>query len=231
MSVRPQSGHSLSSGSHGGTTGRASTLADQFVGSHELRMDFPAIFRNALLRRFKVLRGYDQPAFIASTAFVARGIRSHCARNTGIDENVVQFTQPLQIAFLSTAEFSMAFAISRFFSSCAFLYSSCERRIAQQSAHFSICGRYSMSQSGHILFLFIVRDRESKIYFPAHYISRAWNRLEARACYGSCERAGVRTKCEMHYTRPVLLVDTHLPLLYRWLPFALQQLSALASLG
>src|SRR4030042_2073021 len=70
--------------------------------------------------------------------------------------------------FLTTTAFSMAFAVSRFLSSCTLLCSSCKRRTAPQSAHFSICGRYSISQSGHILFRFIVLDRESKIYFQAH---------------------------------------------------------------
>jgi hypothetical protein len=101
---------------------------------------------------------------------------------------------------LTTAAFSMAFAISRFFFSCASLCSSCKRRTAPQSAHFSICGIYSISQLGHILFRFIVRDRESKIYFPAHstyYISKSRNKLEASGCYGSCERKDVKAKIEM----------------------------------
>ena len=42
-------------GAHGGTTGRAPALADQFVGSPELRMYFHVVFRNALLCPFKVL--------------------------------------------------------------------------------------------------------------------------------------------------------------------------------
>lgn len=85
-------------GSHRGTTGRALTLFGQFVRSPEFRMDFPEVFRNALPCPFKVLLRYDQPEFIMAMALVTAGIGSDRARNTSIDENVVQFAQPLQIA-------------------------------------------------------------------------------------------------------------------------------------
>ncbi len=76
-------------GAHGGTTGRAHTLFDQFVRSPEFRMDFPEVFRNALLCPFKVLLRHNQPEFIAM-ALVTAGIGGDSAGNTGINENVVQ---------------------------------------------------------------------------------------------------------------------------------------------
>jgi len=61
-------------------------------------MDFPEVFRNALPCSFKVLLRHDQPEFITAMALVAAGLGSDCAGNAGIDEDVVEFTQPLQIA-------------------------------------------------------------------------------------------------------------------------------------
>jgi hypothetical protein len=84
-------------GANGGSTCRAPALADQFVGSPELRMYFPVVFRNTLLCPFKVLFRYDQHA-LGATAFVTAGIGSDRAGDTGIDKSVVQFTQPLQVA-------------------------------------------------------------------------------------------------------------------------------------
>jgi len=84
-------------GANGGTTGRAFALAGQFVGSADLRMHFHEVFLNSLLRPFKVLRRYNQTAFITAAAFLAACIGTDGAGNTGVDEHCVQFTQPIEI--------------------------------------------------------------------------------------------------------------------------------------
>lgn len=79
------------------TTGRTFAFAGHFVGNAHLRMHFHKVFLNSFLRLFKGLRRYYQTAFITAAALLAACIGTDSTRNTSVDEDCVQFTQPIQI--------------------------------------------------------------------------------------------------------------------------------------
>jgi len=155
-SIRPQSGHSLSPGptgepQAGHLPSLTSSLEARISGCISMKYfsmrscarskSSDDTTKRHLLQRQLFL----QPASERTVQEIPASMRTAYS-------SLSQFRSPS----LTTTSFSMVFSMSRFFSSCAFLCSSGKRRTAPQSAHCSMCARYSVPQSGHILFQLIV---------------------------------------------------------------------------